>query len=567
VPVLEAQAAARRCRLPVASRATPGFLLVVGCAAAVFAAGASPPREPAAGNEPAAPAAAAPRAPSEGAVFCPACGARNRGRSRFCLKDGTALPALDRARYLAGFARAPETLSAEEVHENIQAAAGSVVRIHVRTPNAIRVPVIRPEGGQGYEFRRPGVGWRVMVGQLETIEESRVAGSGFVISPSGEVVTNAHVACPFGLQGPITIETRDGRSSPARLVGLDEASDLALLSVPGLGPNHLEWGDSDRLRLGESAWAIGNPRDIGISVTRGTIASPGRTRTALNQIESYVHSDAHITGGNSGGPLVNALGEVVGVSAMGFGAAKGQGYSIASNMARLVVERLRDHGRYERGFLGVQVTPVDSSTIKRFSLKARDGLVVEAIREDSPAARAGLRGGDVLYGINGRQATSAYLFQEAVSSVGPGVRLTIAVNRDGQAIEVPVTTAARPDDPRIDPVSELENQMFVRFEDDPKAKAVVLHVTSDFSPYPKYGFVEGSIIESVVPAQDWPEVPLTLDYYKKKARPIRITNLADLRQALRRAYLGGQIAAAFEMRRPRDPVVAVSFDADWPIFI
>jgi hypothetical protein len=109
--------------------------------------------------------------------------------------------------------------------------------------------------------------------------------------------------------------------------------------------------------------------------------------------------------------------------------------------------------------------------------------------------------------------------------------------------------------------------MFARFEDDPKAKAVVLHVTSDFSPYPRYGFVEGSVIESVVPAQDWPEVPLTLDYYKKKARPIRIASLSDLRQALRRAYLGGQIAVAFEMRRPRDPVVAVSFDADWPIFI
>ncbi|MGH9749409.1 MAG: S1C family serine protease [Candidatus Polarisedimenticolia bacterium] len=542
------------------------LLMILAGRAAGDTTGALPAgaRSPGAGMPP-APAAAP--APADPGVYCTTCGARNRGGSRFCMKDGTALPAIDPSRYVRGRERIAETLSPEEIQRNIQAATRAVVRIHVKTTATLKIPAVQNESGEGFEFYRPGVSWRVLVGYLETAEESRFAGSGFVINPSGEVVTNAHVASPFGLRGPITVETRDGRSLPARLVGIDEASDLALLHVPGLGQERVEWGDSDRLRLGEVAWAIGNPADIGISMTRGTVASPARMRAGLNQVESYVHSDAHITGGNSGGPMINAFGQVIGVNAMTAGAAKGQGYSIASAMAQRVIDRLRAHGRYDRGFLGVQVAQVDATIIRQHALKVRTGLFVEAVGEDSPAARAGLRRGDVLYGINGRMATSAYLFQEAVSSVGPGVSLVIAVNRDGQAIEVPVSTVARRDAPRIDPVAELESQMFLRFEDDPKAKGVVVRVASNFSPFPKHGFVEGSIIESVVPAQDWTETPLTFDYYKKKARPTRIANLTDLRQALRRAYLGGRLAVTFEMRRTKDPVLAVALDATWPIVI
>jgi S1-C subfamily serine protease len=510
--------------------------------------------------------ASPPPAGEAASVYCPACGAANRHRSRFCLKDGSPLPTLDPRRYVQLFARAPETFSSEEIQTRLGELSRSIVRIRVKTTTPLRIPVVAPDQGGGFEFYRPGA-WRVMVGRLETLEESQFAGSGFVISPSGEVVTNAHVAAPFGMQGQISVEGRDGRSFPARLAGLDRATDLALLSVPGLAQPPLKWGDSDRVRLGEVTWAIGNPLDMGISVTRGTIATRLRTRPGFVQVEAYLHSDAYITHGNSGGPLINALGEVVGVSDLGIGAAKGNGYFIGANLARRVIDRLREHGKYERGYLGLHVALVDASSIKRYALRVRKGLVVESILPGSPAEQAGFRRGDVLFGINDRQATSAYVFQEAVSSVGPGVALKINLSRNDQTVVLPVTTALRPQEPRIDPITALEERMFVRFEEDPKSKKVFVRVPDDFSPSPRHGFLEGSVIESVVPAQDWPEEPLVIFNYRQKARPIAVRSLTELREALRRAYLGDRFGVAFEIRRPKDPIAAVAFEETWPIVI
>lgn len=550
-------------RRRAAGTAPAALVLLVGAVAV----GLSPP---AIGQEAApqhsAERGSAPPAGEAAPIYCPACGAPNRHGSRFCLKDGAPLPALDPERFVRQFARAPETLSPEEIQARVAEISRSIVRIRVKTTKPLRIPVAVPDRGEGFEFFRPGA-WRVMFGRLETLEESRVAGSGFVISPSGDVVTNAHVAAPFGVQGQISVEGSDGRSLPARLAGLDRASDLALLSVPGLTQSPLKWGDSDKVRLGEVTWAIGNPLDIGISVTRGTIATRLRTRPGFMQVESYLHSDAYITHGNSGGPLVNALGDVVGVSDLGIGEAKGNGYFISSNLARRVIDRLREHGKYERGFLGLHVAQVDASSIKRHALKARNGLVVESVLPGSPAEQAGFRRGDVLFGINDRQATSAYIFQEAVSSVGPGASLRINLSRDDQAVAVPVTTALRPEAPRIDPITALEELMFVRFEEDPKSKKVVLRVPYEFSPAPRQGFLEGSVIESVVPAQDWPDEALAFFNYKDKARPIAVRSLAELREALRRAYLGDRIGVTFEFRRPKDPIAAVAFEETWPIVI
>lgn len=500
------------------------------------------------------------------AVFCTGCGARNATGSRFCLMDGAPLPVLDPARYAAAFLRAPETFSTEETQQRVSGAARSVVRIRVKVPQPLRIPVVEPREAIGYELQRWG-SVRVNLGRLEKLEEGRYAGSGFVVSPAGEVVTNAHVASPFGAQGSISVETHDGRSFPARLVGIDSATDLALLAVPGISLPPLPWGDSDGVRLGEITWALGNPLDIGISVTKGSIATRARMRAGINQVESYLHSDAYITHGNSGGPLVNALGQVVGITDIGLGAAKGNGYSIESNLARRVIDRLQQKGRYERGFLGLHVTQVDASSIKRFDLKVRAGVVVEAVLPGSPAEAAGFRRGDVLFGINGRQAISTFLFQEAVSGVGAGRTLTVALDRGGQKLEVPVTTAARPEAPRTDPITDLETRMFVRFEEDPKQKKVVVRVPYSYSPSPRYGFLEGSIVESVVPAQDWPEEPLDFFDYKKKARPVPVSGLNDLRRALQRAYLGQRIGVAFEFRRPKDPIAAVAFDEIWAIVI
>ncbi len=317
--------------------------------------------------------------------------------------------------------------------------------------------------------------------------------------------------------------------------------------------------------MGQESWAIGNPLDIGISITRGTMAGITNTRTGLNQVEAFLHSDAHITHGNSGGPLVDVTGHVLGVSDIVWGDAKGQGYSIPSRMARLVVERLRRDGRYARGFVGMHVRPIDGDLIQKYALKRTDGAVVEYVIPGTPAASAGFKPGDVLYGINGRLAPSSYLLQEAISSVGPGAPVKIALDRQGQKMELQVSTAQRPATPRVDPLDEMQGYMRIRFEED--AKKHTVSVRDPWRSQRAPGLFDGARVKSVLPAQDWPEEAITLNYYRTRAKPVKVDSLADLRNALRRAYLGGRMAATFEVDNPRNPVASVAFDELWPIIL
>jgi serine protease Do len=373
------------------------------------------------------------------------------------------------------------------------------------------------------------------------------------------------VARPDGLEADLTIETSDGRSFPSRLVGVDTASDLALLKIDNGSIPPLNWGDSRKIRVGQETWAIGYPLDIGITIVRGTIAGFSGMRIGINQIEAFVHSDAHITHGNSGGPLVNVFGEVLGVSDIVFSGSKGQGYSIPSRMARLVIDRLRRDGRYDRGFIGLHVRPVDSELIKKYGLKRGRGSVVISVLPQSPAQSAGFKPGDVVYGINGRLAESTYLLQEAVSSVGPGREIKLRLDRGGEMMVRPVKTMLRPTAPRIDPIEQLTSHLRIWFDEDRKKKRVIVRDPHRSRRAP--GLYEGALVKSVLPAQDWPEAPITLNYYKTRAKPVRIYSLDDLRSALERAYLGRRMAVSFQTDVSQAPIASVAFDALWPIIL
>lgn len=501
--------------------------------------------------------------PSAGASeyrYCPVCGAQNRAGNRFCLKDGTALPPVDPGRRTSGFVRSPGTYSPEEIQQVMQRVSESVVRIRARITTTYKRPTVYWKDEEAEYFGR------ALLGKIETSDsDARLSGSGFVISADGEIVTNAHVASPDGMKAELTVETLDGRSFPARLMGVDAASDLALLKIDDGSIPPLAWGDSSAIRVGQEAWSLGNPRDIGISIARGTMSGITGTRVGVNQVESFIHSDAHITHGNSGGPLVDVHGEVLGVSDITFSESKGQGYSIPSRMARLVIERLRRDGRYERGFIGLHVRPVDSENTSKFGLTRTEGSVVESVLPATPAQRAGLQPGDVLYGINGRHAVSSYLLQEAVSSVGPGSPIRLMVDRRGQTLEVQVTTTLRPEAPRVDPLQDLQNYLRVRFEEDTKKRQVTIKDPHRSRRAP--GLYDGSRVKSVLPAKDWPEEPVTHSYYKTRAKPIPIDSLDDLRSTLRRAYLGGRVAVTFEIDNPSSPIASVAFDEVWPIIL
>ena len=492
------------------------------------------------------------RAPT---IYCPRCGADNPPGSRFCREDGAPLPALDPARLTPKFDRAAETFTREEVQPVLDRVTRAVVRIHVAAKGALRYPeIINTAFGR-------------MAHLVVETGEVRLAGSGFAIGAGNEVVTNAHVAAPLDEPAQIELRTRADFTFKARIVGIDRPTDLALLRIEGGTLPPLPWGDSDRLHIGEETWAIGNPQDIGLSVTRGTISSLGHMRAGLNQIESYLHSDASITHGNSGGPLVDVFGRVVGVSDMGFHQERGQGYSIPSGLARRVVDRLRKGGVYERGFVGLHLRPIDAEATRRHAIRRDDGLIVTSILAGSPAAGAGFREGDVIVGINGRQTATPYLLQEAVSSVGPGKRITLNIDRAGETLALEVTTVLRPAAPRPDPIVELSSYLRARFEDDPGGHGVVIHVDDAFSLAHRNGFSDGDHVESVLPASDWPQDNITMDVYTKRAHPVEVRRLDDLRTALGRAYLGGRFGALFLIHSGRTALAGVAYDEIVPIVI
>ena len=484
-------------------------------------------------------------------VYCPVCGAQNKAGSKFCLKDGTALPAFDPARVSQSFVRATEAFSAEEIQAAIQEAARSVVRIRVKASASLRYPEL-DDDGLGYL-------------EVDTDEESLI-GSGFVIDADGSVVTNAHVAAPFGAGAELSVDSTGGESYPAKLVGFDEASDLAVVRIEAGKLPPLTWGDSEKVLLGEETWALGNPLNIGFSMTRGNISSVVRARMGMHQVENFLHSDAFFTNGNSGGPLVSVRGLVLGVNDMGYSGSKSQGYSIPSRMGRLVTEKIRTQGAYKRGFLGLQVRALDSESIRKYSIKRTGGVVVETVLPGFPAAAAGFRQGDLIFGLNGHGAPETYLLQEAISSVGPEAPLTIAVERGGQVVSVPVTTALRPATPRIDPVQDLQRYLQAEFVEDAK-KNVLLKIVNSFSVAVTYGFEDGQKVESVLVAKDWPsEMALHPEVYRA-SHPHPVKSLADLREALGGMYLGGRLGVAFSMKTDRVRVISLVLDEEWAVLI
>jgi len=494
-------------------------------------------------------------------LYCPVCGAANEAGGKFCAQDGAPLPEFVPGKLPAAFVRSADTLSDEEIQQTLDKVGASVVRIRARTTTTYKYPVAWWKDPASEYYRR------AQTGKLETADaDQRLAGSGFAIGEDGEIVTNAHVAAPDGMQTSITIETKDGRSLEATVVGVDPASDLALLKITPGTLDPLQWGDSTAVRVGQQVWAIGNPLDIGLSFARGTMSGVSATRIGLNQVEAFIHSDALIAHGNSGGPLVDVGGRVLGVNAAGFEAERGQGYTIPSRMARIVIDKLRKGG-YERGFVGLHVRPVDSDAIARHNLKRRDGAVVEFVIPGSPAEKAGFQAGDVLFGVNGRLAASSYLLQEAISSVGAGAPIKLQFDREGKASEAAMTTTKRPPDPRTDPLRDVQQYLRLYFEEDAKAGEVRVRDPNRSRKAP--GLYDGAVVKTVLPGQDWPEEPITLNYYKTRAKPVHVLTLADLRQAFARSYIGGKVAMTFEVVSfgGRDSIVSVAFNEVWPIFL
>jgi len=271
---------------------------------------------------------------------------------------------------------------------------------------------------------------------------SDAGGSGFVVSADGFVVTNNHV-----IEGATKIRVRlEGRDFDAELKGTDPATDLALLKLDvGRPLTWLPLGDSDALRVGESVMAIGNPLALGSTVTVGVVSAKGRAigLTRDTSFENFIQTDAAINRGNSGGPLVNTKGEVVGIAtAMNWGA-ENIGFAVPVDTLKAVLPQLREKGRVSRGYLGVNIQNLGWDRAQAFGLKEPGGALVTTVVDGSPAEKAGVHHGDVIQEVDGRKIKETRELIDYISSRPPGETVALEVLRDGKPLQLEVKLTER----------------------------------------------------------------------------------------------------------------------------
>ncbi len=274
-------------------------------------------------------------------------------------------------------------------------------------------------------------------GQPQQPQESleRALGSGVIVSADGYILTNHHVV--DGAQD-IKVDLNDGKTLDAKLIGSDPPSDLALLKISATGLTFLTPGDSEKVRVGDVALAIGNPLGIGQTVTMGIISAKGRSGPGLGSgtFEDFLQTDAPINHGNSGGALVNTIGELIGINSQilpGNGGGNiGIGFAIPSNTARSVMDQLVKNGKVRRGQLGVTVGRVDSDMAASLGMSETKGVIVNSVKAGSAAESAGIHQGDVITELDGSPVGGVNAFRNHIASLAPGTEVSLTILRDNK---------------------------------------------------------------------------------------------------------------------------------------
>ena len=274
------------------------------------------------------------------------------------------------------------------------------------------------------------------------------SGSGFVIAPDGFILTNSHVVHNASA---ITVNLSDGREYPAQLIGDDPDTDLAVIRIDAPQLSDVRLADSENLRVGQIVIAIGNPLGFQASVTAGVISALGRSMHAQSGrlIDNIIQTDAALNPGNSGGPLVNSAGEVIGVNTAMFRPAQGICFAIASNTAKFVAGWLIRDGKIRRSYIGVagQNVPIHRRVVRFYNLPLETGVLVVSIEKNSPAAKTGLREGDVIVALNGESIGSIHELHRRLMAEQIDVESVIVIIRHTERLELPIIPAeSRPRD-------------------------------------------------------------------------------------------------------------------------
>jgi len=338
-------------------------------------------------------------------------------------------------------------------------------------------------------FRRPSPRQRTPQPPQQR-QMTTAQGTGFLISPDGYILTNNHLV---GDAEKITVELGDGRKFTAEKTGTDEDSDVAVVKIDATDLVYLKTADSDKLEVGEWVLAIGNPLGLSHSVTAGIVSAKGRSGFGLARLENFIQTDAAINFGNSGGPLINLDGEVVGMNTAIAGASGniGIGFAIPINMARDIYEQLKTGKKVQRGFLGVLPQDMDADYAKAFGLTDNKGVLIPQVEPNSAAEKAGIKHNDVILEFNGKPVASAGELRNRIALLSPGTKVKIKIWRDGKAKTVTATLdklQPRSDSESAAPVDSLHELGFT-----------VQNLTDDLAR--RYGFegLEGVLVRAVQP--------------------------------------------------------------------
>lgn len=320
-------------------------------------------------------------------------------------------------------------------------------------------------------------------------------GSGVIATSEGYIITNNHV-----IEGAedILVKLADGREYKGRPVGTDPRTDIAIIKIEEKNLPTVPWGDSDRLRVGEIVFAVGNPYGLNQTITMGIVSALGRTGIGITDYEDFIQTDAAINPGNSGGALVNIKGEVVGINTAIFsvtGGYQGIGFAIPSNMVKSVMDNIVKEGRVVRGWLGVQIQILTPELARQFNLKDEKGVLLADVVEGGPAEKGGLQRGDVIVEYGGKKIENPFQLRNMVATTRPGQTIDIKVMRNGNPIIIKVTVGELPDGiaaietpARFDnalkgvQVQDLTEEALQRFGITRKIKGVIITNIAEDSP-------------------------------------------------------------------------------------
>uniref|UniRef100_A0A7V6CD15 DegQ family serine endoprotease n=1 Tax=Thermodesulfobacterium geofontis TaxID=1295609 RepID=A0A7V6CD15_9BACT len=356
----------------------------------------------------------------------------------------------------------------------------------------------------------------------------RGAGSGFIISSDGYVVTNNHV-----IQGAqkITIKLVDGRSFESKIIGTDPFSDIALLKIEASNLPTLILGDSDSIKVGEWVIAIGNPFGLSHTVTVGVVSAKGRSGIGISDVEDFIQTDAAINPGNSGGPLLNLKGEVVGMNTAIFtrsGGYMGIGFAIPSNIVKTVVEQLKTKGKVERGYLGVGIQDLTQALAKELGLKTTEGALITEVKSGSPAEKAGLKERDVVISYNGKSVKNASELKNYVLLTKPGTEVELRIIRNGKEIPIKVKIEAQKEGLIISKAEMGNIEEFLE-----SLGLIVEDITPETAKKLKLPSIQGVIITDVIPETPADYAGLTPGLIIDEVNRKKVKNLNEFFQALK----------------------------------